>query len=228
MEIAEGYSIPDMRIYPELYDDIKKLYGKFGQGEVDPETVAQLWGHKSSKSSQFRVTKLGCLRAYGLIDGRGKIRVSTLGKNLTYPQNEEELMTAIVETVKKIPLWKWLFDTFTSKGRDVPTDTLWMDLRQLVGEDKLPPEDAKNKAELVRKAYFEDLKYYKADFKPQNEETKLKPENIDKELSIPEGVIGRVTVKDAGFIDVKDKTTYEIAKAYLKLFAEKLGIKEKD
>lgn len=228
MEIAEGWSIPDMRLYPELYDDIKKLYGKFGQSEVDLETIAQLWGHKSSKSSQFRVIKLGCLRVYGLIEGRGKIRVSTLGKNLTYPQNEEELMKAIAEAAKKIPLWKWLFDTFTSKGRDVPTDTLWMDLRQLVGEDKLPPEDAKNKAELVRKAYFEDLKYYKADFKPQNEGTKLKPDNVDSSLSIPEGVIGRVTVKDAGFIDVKDKTTYEIAKAYLKLFAEKLGIKEKD
>jgi hypothetical protein len=228
MDIAEDWSIPDMRIYPELYDDVKKLYGKFGQGEVDQETVAQLWGHKSAKSSQFRVTKLGCLRAYGLIEGRGRIRVSTLGKNLTYPQNEEELMRAIVESIKKIPLWKWLFDTFTSKGRDVPTDTLWMDLRQLVGEDKLPPEDAQNKAESMRKAYFEDLKYYKADFKPQNEGKKLKPDNVDSSLSIPEGVLGRVSVKDAGFIDVKDKTTYEIAKAYLKLVAEKLGIKEKD
>jgi len=228
MEIAEGWSVPEMRIYPELYDDIKKLYGKFGQSEVDPETVAQLWGHKSMKSSQFRVTKLGCLRAYGLIDGRGKIRVSTLGKNLTYPQNEEELMTAIVETVKKIPLWKWLFDTFTSKGRDVPTETLWMDLRQFVGEDKLTPEDAKNKAELIRKAYFEDLKYYKPEFKPQNGDKHLPTDNVDSKLSIPEGTLGRVSVKDAGFIDVRDKATYEIAKAYLKLFAEKLGIKEKD
>jgi len=29
------------------------------------------------------------------------------------------------------------------------------------------------------------------------------------------------------YIDVKDKTTYEIAKAYLRIFAEKLEIKEK-
>jgi hypothetical protein len=35
------------------------------------------------------------------------------------------------------------------------------------------------------------------------------------------------TLKDAGYIDVKDKTTYELAKAYLRNFAEKLGIKEK-
>ena len=136
-------------------------------------------------------------------------------------------MKAIVETVRKIPLWKWLFDTFTSEGKDIPTDTLWMDLRQLVGEDKLPPEDAKNKAELIRKAYFEDLKYYKPEFKPKKEEKDLSAGKVDIPTAISEGVLGRVTVKDGGFIDVKDKATYEIAKAYLKLFAEKLGIKEK-
>jgi hypothetical protein len=228
MDIAEGWSIPSMRIYPELYDDIKKLYGKFGQSEVDQETVAQLWGHKSAKSSQFSFTKLGCLRAYGLIEGRGKIRVSDIGKRLTYPKNDEELMGAIVDAVTRVPLWKYFFDSFTAKGEDLPTDTLWMDLRQIVGEDKLSPEDAKSKAELARKAYFEDLKYYKADFKPQKEGTKLTPEKVDILTSIPEGVLGRVTVKDAGFIDVKDKSTYEIAKAYLRLFADKLGIKEKD
>ena len=37
-----------------------------------------------------------------------------------------------------------------------PKDTLWMDLRRIVGEDKLPPEEAKNKARIIRKAYFED------------------------------------------------------------------------
>ncbi len=54
----------------------------------------------------------------------------------------------------------------------------------------------------------------------------MEPEKIDIPKATLEGVLGRITVKDAGYIDIKDKTTYEIAKAYLKLFAEKLGIKE--
>lgn len=228
MKIVEGWRIPKLRIYPELYDDVKKLYEKFGQGEVDQETIAQLWGHKSAKSSQFRVVKLGSLRNYGLIEGRGKIRVSNLGKRLTYPENDEELMNAIVEAVKKIPLWKILFDTFTEKGSDLPTDTLWMDLRRIVGEDKLPPEEAKNKAKIIRKAYFEDLKYFKPEFKPEKGGAGLVTGKLDTSTAISEGALGRVTVKDAGFIDVKDKATYEIAKAYLKLFAERLGIKDKD
>ena len=186
MKVAEGWRIPTMRIYPELYDDIKKLYEKFGQKEVDQETVAQLWGHKSAKSSQFRVVKLGSLRSYKLIGGRGKIRVSNLGKRLTYPENEGELMDAIVEAVRNIPLWKTFFDTFTEKGEDLPADTLWMNLRQIIGEDRLPPEEAKNKAKIVRKAYFEDLKYYKPEFKPKEEKHKLEPDKIDKDTAIPE------------------------------------------
>jgi hypothetical protein len=179
MKITESWSIPKMRIYPELYDDVKKLYEKFGQSEVDQETVAQLWGHKSAKSSQFGFVKLGSLRTYGLIEGRGKIKVSDLGKHLTFPENEEELMNAIVEAVRKVPLWKMFFDTFTAKGADLPTDTLWMNLRRIVGEDKLPPEEAKNKANILRKAYFEDLKYYKLEFKPKKEEKKMDAGKID-------------------------------------------------
>jgi hypothetical protein len=44
--------------------------------------------------------------------------------------------------------------------------------------------------------------------------------------AIQEDVVGRVVLKDAGYVDVKDKYTYELAKVYLKIFAEKLGIKE--
>lgn len=41
---------------------------------------------------------------------------------------------------------------------------------------------------------------------------------------LPEGVIGRIIVKDVGYIDVKDKDTFKIAKMYLKFIAKKLGI----
>lgn len=51
---------------------------------------------------------------------------------------------------------------------------------------------------------------------------------VDGSASIPEGVLGRVVVEGAGYIDVKDKTTYEIAKVYLKLFADKLGIAQEE
>lgn len=211
----------------DMYD-VKKLYGKFGQSEVEQETAAQLWGHKSAKSSQFRFVKLGSLRNYGLIEGRGKIKVSDLGKRLTFPENDKEGNDAIVEAIKNVPLWKTLFDNYTAKGEDLPTDTFWMDLRRIVGEDELPPEEAKTKAEIIRKAYFEDLRYFKLDIKLEKEGDELGLGKIDTSTATSEGVLGRVTVKDAGFIDVKDKATYEIAKAYLKLFAERLKVKDEN
>lgn len=184
MKIVTGWKIPLMRLYPELYDDVKKLYGKFGQDEVDQENVAQLWGHKSAKSSQFAFVKLGSLRRYGLIEGRGKIKVSDLGRRLTYPKNDKEGNDAIVDAIKKVPLWKILFDSYTAKGEDLPTDTFWMDLRRIVGEDKLPPEEAKKTAKKVRKAYFEDLKYFKPGFKPTGEKEKLETGKIDTSTAI--------------------------------------------
>ena len=41
----------------------------------------------------------------------------------------------------------------------------------------------------------------------------------------PEAV-GRVVMKDAGYIDVKDEATFKIAQAYLRVFAEILGLDE--
>ena len=52
------------------------------------------------------------------------------------------------------------------------------------------------------------------------------PDQIDTSMPISADVLGRITVKGAGHINVKDKTTYEIARPYLKIFAERLGIKE--
>lgn len=85
-------------------------------------------------------------------------------------------------------MWKTFFDTFTEKGKDLPTDTLWMNLRQIVGEDKLPPEAAKIKAKILRKAYFEDIKYYKPEFKPKKEEDELEPDKVNKNLAISKGL----------------------------------------
>ena len=215
-----------MRIYPELYDDVKKLYEKFGQSDVDQETVAQLWGHKSAKSSQFSFVKLGSLRSYGLIDGRGKIKVSDLGKRLTFPADEAVLMDAIVEAIRRVPLWKIFFDDFTAKGNDLPTDTLWMNLRRIVGEDELPPEEAKNKAKIIRKAYSEDLKYYKPEFKRGKEGDALEPDKIDKDTAISKGLeefkFGNIRI----YLPKEDSVdTWKKAKKMMDIY---LGIEEED
>jgi len=217
MKIVTGWKIPRLRLYPELFDNVKKLYGKFGQSEVDQDTVAQLWGHKSAKSSQFRFVKLGALRAYGLIEGRGKIKISNLGRQLTFPKDDEEGNKAIVETIKNVPLWKKLFDTYTSKGEDLPTDTFWMDLRRIVGEDKLPPEEAKTTAKIVRKAYFEDLKYYRPEIEAKKGETGMESRNIDTSKATSPSIDRQANI----VADLMKEGAYDIAKTFIDFIKQK-------
>jgi hypothetical protein len=213
------YEIPDLRLYPLLVEATKKIYEKFGSEEAtDQLAVAQLIGHKSV-SGAF-LTKLACLRAYGLIEKRG-IKVTNIGKRLTYGATEEERNEALKEAILSIPLWKEFYGKW---GVKLPTVDFWVDLGKITG---LEAPDAQKVEKIVRNAYLEDVKYIKAEKELEKEVIKVTPEaKVDTSTAIPEGVLGRVTVKDVGYIDVKDKTTYEIAKAYLRIFAEKLGIKE--
>ena len=49
-------------------------------------------------------------------------------------------------------------------------------------------------------------------------------EEIQEQLS--EDVLARFTLKGTGYVDIKDKDTFGIAKAYLKVLSKKLGITE--
>jgi len=97
-----------------------------------------------------------------------------------------------------------------------------VELREITG---VPPDEAKKYAKQARKAYLDDIRYLKIEKKSKSEVNDVEPTNVvETSVTIPEGILGRVTVQGYGIIDVKDKTSYEIAKAYLKLMAEKLDI----
>ena len=72
-----SFSVPDVRLYPALVEATRTIYDKFPSDEADMRTLAQLLGHKSPKSGAF-LSKLAALRAYGLIEGRGRVRVMGL------------------------------------------------------------------------------------------------------------------------------------------------------
>lgn len=56
---------------------------------------------------------------------------------------------------------------------------------------------------------------------PQSEETAPTEQ-------LPEQALGRLTLKDIGYVDIKDGDTLDIAKAYLKILSKKLEIGEGD
>src|SRR5918994_7470280 len=102
MKIGNKY-IPDFRLSSTLLTDIKTLYNKIDNNEVDLGVVAEVLEHKSSKSGTF-LTKIASMRDYGLIDGRGKIYVTSIGEKIAFHQTDKEYSDAIKSAVKKIPL----------------------------------------------------------------------------------------------------------------------------
>lgn len=146
--------IPNMRL-PSLLPEVKTLYEKVGISETDAGVVAEFLGHKSSASGAF-LTKIASMRDYGLIDGRGKMRISPIGQTLSEPKSTDEVRNqALVEAVNKIQLWKVVFEKYTKQGLSVPEADFWNDLRESCG---LTIEEAKSAAPTVLNAYKEDIK----------------------------------------------------------------------
>ncbi len=145
------YEIPDYRLIPTMIESTKIIYDKFkGENAPDNLTVANLLGHKSVSGSLL--TKLGNLRSYGLIEKRG-IKVTELGKNITYPINEEARDEAIRQAILNIPLWAELYRKF---GVNLPRENFWVDLKQITG---LEAPESQKLADMVRNYYIDDTKY---------------------------------------------------------------------
>jgi hypothetical protein len=147
------YSIPDLyQLYPVVIDNIKTIYNKFETREIDLETLAPVLGHKSVNGA-FN-NKIAAMRAYHLLEGRGKVRVTETGRMITLPQTPDEANTALIQAVTSIPLWKIFYEKYTKVGKEIQADDFWIDLRQISG---LTPEEAQTKAAAVKKAYLEDI-----------------------------------------------------------------------
>src|SRR5712691_5439530 len=120
------YDIPLFRL-PNLLDDTKTIYQQFPKEEIkDMDTVAKLLKHKSASSGAFR-QKLADMRAYGLIEGRGGVKISDLAKRIAYPKpdNPKDRIEAYKEAVLRIPLWK---DFYGKWGTSIPKDQFWAQL----------------------------------------------------------------------------------------------------
>lgn len=148
------FTIPDTRLQ-SLIPDLKTMYNKLEQNDVDYTTLASVWGHKNARSGTFTAKK-AMMITYGLIEGRGKVHITGTGRKIAQtPVNAKELNEGLIEAVTNIPLWKELYEKYTKVGKELPSSDFWLDLRQIC---RVSPEEAKNKAEIVRKAYLEDIK----------------------------------------------------------------------
>lgn len=211
------YTIPDTRIHPKLYEATKSLYEEFKSEDAPSQlTAAQLLDHKSVSGAFLR--KIAALRAYGLIEKRG-IRVTELGKKLTYDPSEQERNEALKQAILNIPLWKEFYGKW---GVNLPTSNFWVQLGKITG---LEAPDAKKLENIVKKAYLDDIRYLKPEKKPEEEDIDVVPEDtIDTETTIPIGL------EEFRFGDIRiwlpKEKTQEAWKKTKKMLDIYLGIEE--
>ena len=189
------YGVPPIRLYPTLIDAIRRLYSRFQDNEVsDLNEVATALGHTSAKSGAL-LLKLTALRAYGLIDGRGKIHVSELGASLAYPKDRSEEEKTLERAVTNIPLWKELYLRF---GATLPKQGFAEELAKITGATL---EEAKAKEEWIRRAYQDDLL-------PLASKPSAREENLYQQKKVEEKLSGYIEFT-AGEIHLKLPLTKE-------------------
>lgn len=205
------YDIPNMRLHPSLFAATKLLYESFKSEEPpDALTVAKVLGHKTEKSGAF-VSKLADLRSYGLLTKRG-LKVTDLGKKLTYDPSDEERNKALKEALLNIPLWKELYSRFR---RTLPTSKFWVQLTTITG---LEAPDAQKIENNVRNAYLADFQYLKEEKKPEEGVSDMGVEGrIDTSTAISTSADRQASI----VANLMKEGAYDIAKNFIDFIKQK-------
>lgn len=209
-----SYSIPDLRLFPKIYDNIKLIYENYRREEAeDEEAVAKLCGHKSAKSGAW-FSKLADMRLYGLLEQRG-LKATDLAEKLTYGM-EEEQQEAVNKAVLNISLWKELYSRF---GVELPESNFWVQLQRITGLD---PLEAQKHADSIRKAYLDDASHIKAKKKPERGGLGEMSSGIDISMST-------INIQAGQFSQTIPWTEegIELAKGFLDLLGQQLKTEEK-
>jgi hypothetical protein len=173
------------------------------------------------------------MKSYGLLEGRGTLKVSEIGKKITYPdpENEHERMEALVSAVTNIPLWRELYSKY---GVKLPESNFYVHLSRITGADA--PE-AKKIEDTIQKAYKEDTSYIKPVEKPKIG-GKTPPTSshggevasgrrIGRMEYATTGEFPKLVVPEYGAtLEIKDKASFDAAEALFKAIKVKIESKK--
>ena len=181
----------------------------------------------SEKGGAFNYL-VAALVDYGVATrSKNEIALTDLGKRIAKPLDDKDLNDALVEAFLNVPLFRRLYEKC---GNKLPDDTdLMAYLIDITGQDRISVSKA---APTIRRIYssivnlLPPLEKKEEEVTPtQTQVTRVAP-TIGAEL--PEGVLARFILKDVGYVDIKDKDTYSIVEAYMRVLKKKLGILDEE
>jgi hypothetical protein len=219
-----------------LLKDVKIIYEKFGQDEKSREHIAEVLGQKIGGGGFTQ--KLADLRAYGLLTGRGKVKVTELGIKATFgtPQERDE---ALDKAVRNIDLWSAIYKKV---GLRPNSETFWLDLVELTGMER--PE-SQSKAQKVLKDYIEDARYLISVEKPvqpaelekakarageaedrktgmETPQVPMAPAPMAASTTGSVTGVGYIGFREYASVEIKDAMSYRLAKQVLNAIKKKL------
>jgi hypothetical protein len=173
-----SYEIPEARLLPCIAD-AKTLYEAIGSEEIGSNDVAQILGYKTNTTTPF-YRRLNSMTLFGLVERKGKCRVSELGKKLAYPEKQDQEALLKRKAVLNVSLWSELFKRI---GKNPPEDTFWVQLKNITGAEAPLARQAQN---IVRKWYLEDISQISDDLLNVEEEpSKFSPVGYTNNIRTP-------------------------------------------
>lgn len=189
------------------------------KGKVENQAaLCATLGHSNVRSGGY-IAKITALRRYGLVSGRGELVTTQLAKQILHPMSEEEKTEAIAEATENVELFKRIFERLRET---MPTDSFWVDLVEITGEDR---SVAQKDAIKLRNLYMDGYRYLvsarKAEIIPKSIEAKTEM------LPIPTDAYFELRTKDYGTLIAKDEESIEVAKKLIDIIEQRLKGKAK-
>lgn len=136
------YSYPDIR-FGDAVEIANRILNKF-KGTVSVKGLA--WELGMAEGSGTLFAKVAALRDFGLVEGRGELRVSQLAQRVLHPTNQEEGLGATAEAFQRVELLSQLYTRFEGEVPD--------DMSLLVGLEEIsraPRDEIVKRAPLIQK-----------------------------------------------------------------------------
>ena len=136
------YSYPDIR-FSDAVEIAGRILAKF-RGTVSVKGLA--WELGMAENSGTLFAKIAALRDFGLVEGRGELRVSDLCRRILHPTSPEEGRQARIQAFQRVDLLRTLYERFEGEAPD--------DSSLLVGMEeitKAPREEIVRRFTLIQK-----------------------------------------------------------------------------
>ena len=136
------YSYPDIR-FSDAVEIAGRIMNKF-RGSVTVKGLA--WELGMAENSGTLFAKVAALRDFGLVEGRGELRVSALAQRILHPSSSEEGRRARAEAFHRVDLLQSLYERLDG---EIPDDkTLLIALEEIT---RAPREEIVKRFTLIQK-----------------------------------------------------------------------------